>query len=1411
MKKLYTLLLVSGLYFATGVKAQVTTYNDVASIFYNKCAGCHHTGGIAPMSFMTYSETKSFTSSIVSDLNSGKMPPWQPDTAYGSRFMHESIVTKPEKDLIIKWVNDNATEGDPTKVPVAPVFDDYAHKLCPEPSMILKINDGKPYTLAHDEGYDCFVVKTNLPKTRYLRAYEIVPGNSEIVHHVVIAAGSGFIGTTGGGCAIAAGAGVEMGTYVPNSAPTVWPDKPQLKCGMKFAPNTELNLQIHYAPGCQGKTDNITEVRLYFYPEGDTTGIRDVHTTVDIEKVAFGQAVGANQQGSDVGNYSVTSSRSILGIFPHAHLVCDAIKVDATSSGQPTIPFINIPKWYFDWAGYFFYKKLIKLPSGYTINATNHYNNTASNPIAPNRNAAVMYGTSTTQEMLYQAFQWMDYKTGDENIDLEALLKCDTLLVCRPKAAGAITGTSSFCGAQTGKSFITARVVNAVTYTWTYTGTGATIHGNSNSVTIDFAANATSGNLMVAGVNQCGVSGVASPVKAITIAGGAVAAAGTITGSSSVCKNQTGVTYSVPAISGASSYIWAYSGTGATITGTTNSVTIDFGSGATSGNLTVTGSSSCGNGTVSANYAVTVNATPTTPTVTVQNNCGSSDLTSSATTGTYLWSPGGATTQMITVTTGGNYAVTVSTGGSCSATSTSTTVTIKASPSISNPAPASRCGTGTVSLGATASTGTINWYTSATGGTSVGTGASFTTPSLTATTTYYVDASDVTCTSTPRTAIVATVNNGPTAAISGSATVCKGSTSVLSVALTGKSPWAFSYGTSAGSNAVTNITTSTYTVAAGTGTYTVANVSDASGCTGSISGSSAVITENAAIVVSNITTTCSNGNYTVDFDMAGGDGNYTVSGGTGNKTTNTHYTSAAITSGTNYSFSVTDGKNCTPVAVNGTKNCGCSATAAISGGGTICTGSVATITVTLAGTSPWKFTYAVDGLSKPEITNVVNSTYTFTTSTSGAYTLVSVADASCTAGSTSGTATVSKTQPTATISGGGSACAGATVNLSFDLTSGSAPWSLIYGIGATTYTVSSSSSSNISVPVSVGGTYSIVSVTAGTCSGTGSGSKVVTINALPTVGGTASPSATVCSGSDVTLNGTGAVSYIWSDGVTEGAAFKATASKTYTVTGTDANNCSNKGTQSIVVVAGPTVTQTASPSSAAVCAGSNVILTAGGTATQYSWSGGVIDGQAFAPISSATYTLTGIDDNNCSSTTTRKVTVFPLPNVGIIATPSVVTICAGDSISLSGTGAKTYTWSGGVVNGARFTPTGSDVYTVTGKDASSCENTASYVIEVVNCELHTIGINEVSSSLQQITVYPNPNNGLFNISVKNANFKALTIIVVNMLGEEVFTASDKNNSTDYHAEVNLESLPKGVYYIKLSTGVDNVIKKLIIQ
>ena len=157
-----------------------------------------------------------------------------------------------------------------------------------------------------------------------------------------------------------------------------------------------------------------------------------------------------------------------------------------------------------------------------------------------------------------------------------------------PAAAGSISGSANVCKGQTGVAYNVGAITGATSYAWNYTGSGATISGGTtNSITIDFNGSATSGDLTVYGINSCG-NGTTSATFPISV-NSVPSASGSISGPATVCQGQSGAAYNVGSITGATSYVWAYSGTGATINGTGNSVTVDFASNATAGNLTVYG------------------------------------------------------------------------------------------------------------------------------------------------------------------------------------------------------------------------------------------------------------------------------------------------------------------------------------------------------------------------------------------------------------------------------------------------------------------------------------------------------------------------------------------------------------------------------------------------------------------------------------------------------------------------------------------------------------------------------------------------------------------------------------------------------------------------------------------------------
>jgi hypothetical protein len=264
----------------------------------------------------------------------------------------------------------------------------------------------------------------------------------------------------------------------------------------------------------------------------------------------------------------------------------------------------------------------------------------------------------------------------------------------------------------------------------------------------------------------------------------------TIITPASICLNSVG-TYSVTNVAGAS-YSWIYSGTGA-ITGAGNSISLTP---STDGTLTVTPSNSCGIGTARTFAISFLPLSAGAHDISPLSLCAGANpsaliFTTPISGGTapysYQWqlngsSISGATTNSYdpSILTSGSYAYNCKITDACGAIvyTSPKEITVNPIPTISATTPASICGTGTVDLGATTASGTLNWYAAASGGASLGTGTNYTTPSISATTTYYVDVTLNGCTSA-RTAVTATINSLPSAATNAPIAI---STQVLVVA-----------------------------------------------------------------------------------------------------------------------------------------------------------------------------------------------------------------------------------------------------------------------------------------------------------------------------------------------------------------------------------------------------------------------------------------------------------------------------------------------------------------------------------------------------------------------------------------------------------------------------------------------------
>ncbi len=163
----------------------------------------------------------------------------------------------------------------------------------------------------------------------------------------------------------------------------------------------------------------------------------------------------------------------------------------------------------------------------------------------------------------------------------------------------------------------------------------------------------------------------------------------------------------------------------------------------------------------------------------------------------------------------------------------------------------------------------------------------------------------------------------------------------------------------------------------------------------------------------------------------------------------------------------------------------------------------------------------------------------------------------------------------------------------------------------------------------------------------------VVFNSLPTVLASASPTS-LCEGEDLTLTGSGADTYTWSGGATDGVAFPATSTQYYVVTGTDANNCSAVDSVEVTVIPAPSVSFGALTG---LCVYDGAITLSQGTPAGGTYSGTGVSGTTFDPAvaGGGTFTLTyTYSDGTCENNATSDIVVDSCLSVQELAIPEVI-------------------------------------------------------------------------------------------------------------------------------------------------------------
>jgi Flp pilus assembly protein TadD len=389
-----------------GAGAQATFTRDVAPILFRHCAACHQPDGPGPFSVLTFDEVRRRATQIAAVTRTGAMPPRKAEPGHGD-FVGQERLSPADIATIQQWVDDGATEGNPTDRPPLPTAGGGWQLGAPD--LVVR---PPPYTLPA-EGTDVFrifVIPLPAREPRFVRALEFRPGN-RVVHHANIRIdrtpasrrfddedpAPGYDGL------IAHSADYPDGHFLgwtPGQA------APLLPKGLAWTlqPRSDLVVEVHMQPS--GKPELVQPAIGLFFgadpPERTPAMLRLGRQDLDI-------APGERYTSHD--SFVLPVDAEVHALQPHAHYLAREVRATARFPDGTVQPLIYIKDWDFRWQQVYRYVKPLALPKGTTLAMEIVYDNSAANPRNPSRPPTrVGWGQRSADEM---GDMWIQVLTRD--------------------------------------------------------------------------------------------------------------------------------------------------------------------------------------------------------------------------------------------------------------------------------------------------------------------------------------------------------------------------------------------------------------------------------------------------------------------------------------------------------------------------------------------------------------------------------------------------------------------------------------------------------------------------------------------------------------------------------------------------------------------------------------------------------------------------------------------------------------------------------------------------------------------------------------------------------------------------------------------------------------------------------------
>jgi Flp pilus assembly protein TadD len=382
--------------------APVTFSRDIAPIVLDRCGTCHHPGGPAPFSLLTYTAVRARAAQIASVTKRRFMPPWKADPP-SVEFVGQTRLTDGEIEMIERWVATGAPEGDPRDLPPPP-------RVTPgwqlgTPDLIVTFPASYRLPAEGTDVFRIFALPVPLARTRHVIGLEFRPGNPRVVHHANIRIdrtsssrerdirdpAPGYEGLLARSAAYPGG---HFFGWTPGQRSTLVP--PPL--AWRLDPGTDLVIEMHMQPS--GKPEAVqSTVGLYFAPDG----ARDTGMRPPVMLRLGDQGIDIPGGTRDVvitDSYILPVDVTVQAVQPHAHYRARQIKGFAMLPDGTRRWLISIGDWDFRWQHVYRLATPVMLPKGTAVAMEFTYDNSSANARNPDRPPRrVRWGQRSSDEM----------------------------------------------------------------------------------------------------------------------------------------------------------------------------------------------------------------------------------------------------------------------------------------------------------------------------------------------------------------------------------------------------------------------------------------------------------------------------------------------------------------------------------------------------------------------------------------------------------------------------------------------------------------------------------------------------------------------------------------------------------------------------------------------------------------------------------------------------------------------------------------------------------------------------------------------------------------------------------------------------------------------------------------------------